>query len=265
MADDPRVRDAAKYYFNAHQSRASYGTLPEVAQPKSIEEAYAVQAAFQALRTEQGRGVIAGYKLGLTSQIMQDLMGIDHPCIGGIFETTIHRSPAIVRAEDFVGLGIECEIAVRLGADLGPRGAPYGREGVAAAVATCAPAIELIEDRTADYTTVTALPLIAENAWNGGIVLGQEVADWKALDLASLRGEMVINGQVVGEGHGRDVMGHPFEPLAWLANALLARGKQLREGMVVMTGSIVTTKHPKPGDEATVSVEGLGTATMTVA
>jgi 2-oxo-3-hexenedioate decarboxylase/2-keto-4-pentenoate hydratase len=76
---------------------------------------------------------------------------------------------------------------------------------------------------------------------------------------------MVINGQAVGEGHGRDVMGHPFEPLAWLANALIARGKQLREGMVVMTGSIVATKHPKPGDEVTVSVEGLGTATMTVA
>ncbi len=100
MAGDTRVRDAAKYYFNAHKARASYGTLPEVAQPKSIEEAYAVQEAFQALLAEQGRGVIAGYKLALTSQIMQDLMGIDHPCIGGIFETTIHRSPAIVRARD---------------------------------------------------------------------------------------------------------------------------------------------------------------------
>ena len=90
------MRDAAKYYFNAHQSQASYGTLPEVAQPKSIEEAYAVQAAFQALRTEQGRGVIAGYKLALTSQIMQDLMGIDHTCIGGIFETTIENGGAII-------------------------------------------------------------------------------------------------------------------------------------------------------------------------
>ncbi len=141
MADDTRVRDAAEYYFNAHMSRASYGILPDVARPQSLEEAYAVQEAFQALRTKQGRGAIAGYKLALTSQIMQDLIGIDHPCIGGIFETTIHRSPATVRAADFVGLGIECEIAVRLGADLGPRGTPYDRTGVAAAVAGCAPAI----------------------------------------------------------------------------------------------------------------------------
>ncbi len=111
---------------------------------------------------------------------------------------------------------------------------------------------------------MTALPLIAENSWNGGIVLGQEVADWKALDLENLRGEIVIDGQTVGEGHGRDVMGHPFEPLAWLANALIARGTHLREGMVVMTGSIVATKRPKPGDEIAVSVEGLGTAAMTV-
>jgi 2-oxo-3-hexenedioate decarboxylase/2-keto-4-pentenoate hydratase len=235
-----------------------------VAQPKDLVEAYAVQEAFQGLCREHGRGAIAGYKLALTSRIMQDLMGIDHPCIGGIFETTIRRSPATVRAADFVGLGIECEIAVRLGADLGPKDAPYGRESVAAAVAACVPAIELIEDRAADYTTVTALPLIAENAWNGGIVLGQEVADWKALDLENLRGEMAINGQTVGVGHGRDVMGHPFEPLAWLANALIARGKHLREGMVVMTGSIVATQRPKPGDKITVSLEGLGSAAMTV-
>ena len=264
MADDGRVGAAARYYFDAHESRASYGILPEVAQPNSTEEAYAVQDAFQALLAEQGRGVIAGYKLALTSQVMQDLMGIDHPCTGGIFDTTIHRSPAIVRAEDFVGLAIECEIAVRLGADLGPGNAPYGKDAVAAAVATCAPAIELVEDRAADYAKVTALPLIAENAWNGGIVLGEEVADWQALDLASLHGEMAINGHVVGEGHGRDVMGHPFEALAALANMLIARGQQLRQGMVVMTGSIVATKHPKPGDEATVSIEGLGTAAMTV-
>ncbi len=260
MTDDARVRDAARYYFNAHRSRASYGTLPEVAQPKSIEEAYAVQEAFQALLTEGGRGPLAGYKLAVTSQVMQELMGIDHPCVGGIFETTIHRSPATVRVKDFVGLGIECEIAVRLGADLGPTGAPYDRDGVADAVATCAAAMELIEDRAADYKTVTALPLIAENAWNGGIVLGPEVADWQALDLAGSRGAMAINGEAVGEGHGRDVMGHPFEPLAWLANALIARGKHLREGLVVITGSIVTTKYPKPGDRVEVEIEGLGTA-----
>lgn len=259
-----RARKAATYYFNAHKSRASYGILPEVAQPKSIEDAYAVQEAFQALLTEQGRGPLAGYKLALTSQVIQELMGIDQPCIGGIFETTIHRSPAAVRAADFVRLGIECEIAVRLGADLGPAGAPYDRKRAADAVATCAAAIELIEDRAADYTTVTARSLVAENAWNGGIVLGPEVADWQALDLAGVRGEMVINGEAVGQGHGRDVMGHPFEPLAWLANALIARGKHLRGGMVVMTGSIVATKYPKPGDEATVSVEGLGAAMMTV-
>ncbi len=55
-------------------------------------------------------------------------------------------------------------------------------------------------------------------------------------------------------------MGHPFEPLAWLANALIARGKHLREGLVVITGSIVTTKYPKPGDAVEVFVEGLGRA-----
>ncbi len=68
---------------------------------------------------------------------------------------------------------------------------------------------------------------------------------------------MVINGQQVGEGKGGDVMGHPLEALAWLANTLAARGKSLSQGMLVMTGSIVSTKFLNAGDNATVSIEGL--------
>ncbi len=135
---------------------------------------------------------------------------------------------------------------------------------MAEAVAACAAGIELIEDRAADYETVTALPLIAENAWNGGIVVGPEVSAWRALDLAAARGAMSINGEEVGEGHGRDALGHPLEAVVWLANALGARGKTLRRDMVVMTGSIVTTKYLRAGDTATVAVDGLGEARLTV-
>jgi 2-keto-4-pentenoate hydratase len=75
---------------------------------------------------------------------------------------------------------------------------------------------------------------------------------------------MVINGHRAGEGKGGDVMGHPLEALAWLANTLAARGKSLSQGMIVMTGSIVSTKFLDSGDTATVSIDGLGEARLAV-
>ena len=96
------------------------------------------------------------------------------------------------------------------------------------------------------------------------MVLGPQVTAWRNIDLAATRGAMIINGQRAGEGKGGDVMGHPLEALAWLANTLAARGKSLSQGMIVMTGSIVSTKFLNTGDTATVSIDGLGEARLTV-
>src|SRR5215475_5550438 len=114
------------------------------------------------------------------------------------------------------------------------------------------PAFELVDDRQADYTQLAAqvLTLIADNAWNAGIVLGSPFMDWRTVDLAAARGVMVINGTVAGEGRGRDVRSHPLEALLWLVNMLAQQGKSLTQGMSVMTGSIVATKFVNPGDTA---------------
>jgi 2-keto-4-pentenoate hydratase len=53
-------------------------------------------------------------------------------------------------------------------------------------------------------------------------------------------------------------MGHPFEALAWLANNLAARGRGLRAGEFVFTGSVVETKWLNRGDRVEMEVEGLG-------
>jgi len=90
------------------------------------------------------------------------------------------------------------------------------------------------------------------------------VTDWREIDLVGARGTMTINDELVGEGRGGDVLGHPLEALVWLANTLAERGKSLKEGLIIMTGSVVSTRFLNPGDIATVSVEGLGTARLQV-
>jgi 2-keto-4-pentenoate hydratase len=193
-------------------------------------------------------------------------VGFHASIAGAILARTIHSSPITLRRTDYVRLGVECEIAVQLARDLPAAQAPFRRDQVADAVAAVMPAFELIDDRQADYTQLAAhvLTLIADNAWNAGIILGPPLRDGRHVDLAAARGVMRINGTVVGEGYGRDVMGHPFEALRWLVNMLAQRGKSLTQGMIVMTGSIVATKFVNPGDTVGLSVDGLGEAQLSV-
>jgi 2-keto-4-pentenoate hydratase len=241
-----------------------FDPIDEALRPGDTDQGYAVQDAYQALARADGAGDIVGWKVALTSKVMQELLGCNQPCEGAIFATRLHASPARVAGAGFANLGVESEIAVRLGRDLPAGNGPHTRDTVADAVAACMAGIELVDDRAADYGAVDAPLLIGMNSLNAGCVLGPDVTDWRSLDLAAIKGRMVINGEIVGEGVGGDALGHPLEPLAWLANNLNRRGTMLKAGQVVMTGSIVTTKWLQPGDEMATMIDGLGEARVTV-
>jgi 2-keto-4-pentenoate hydratase len=174
-----------------------------------------------------------------------------------MFQSEIRHSPAEVRVADFCRVGIETEIAMRLGEDL-PEGGD--RDRVAATVESCMAAIEVLEDLRHDYKRLTAAAMVAGNVWNAGCVLGAPNADWKKLDLTTLTYRLTVNGSEIGTGKGSDVMGNPLNALTWLANRLAADGRPLKRGIVVMTGSTVPIQFPRPGDRAVVTVEGLGRA-----
>ena len=264
MASEERVWQAARFLHEAHRARAPYQPMPDAFAPRDINEAYDIQEAFHELLKPE-RGAIAGYKVALTTAVMQKMVGFGHPCSGAIFASGVHHSPAAVKGSDFVHLGAECEIAALLLRDLPASAAPYDRESVAGAVAALMPAFELVDDRGADYSDLFFLGAAADNAWNAGIVLGEPVTDWQDIDLVAASGAMTINGQPAGEGRGGDVLGHPLEALAWLANNLAERGKSLQKDMIVMTGSIVSTKFLNRGDEVHFGIDTLGEVRLTVA
>jgi len=248
----------AQWLWEARQRRHSYRNLPDQLRPASIAEAYAGQEAYYRC-AEPAYGAVAGAKIATTTKVMQQLMGIDHPCGGAIFARTIHTSPAKVRAADFINLRIESEIALQLGADLPASGAPWMRESVAPAVAAAMPAFELIEDRHADYQKTEATSLIVENCWNGGVVVGAP-KPVPVSDLIGIAGRLTMNGKAAGEGAAED----PCETLAWLANHLAERGRDLKAGMVVITGSLIPTVSIASGDRAVFAVDGLGEAVLDV-
>lgn len=255
---------AAKRLLEAHEARRRFEPLPPELAPASAEEAYAIQDAFVALRSDR-LGAITGYKVALASAAMRRFVGVEEPQLGAMLESTLHRSPARVRAADYVHLIVEFEIGVQLAEDLPAADAPFTRERVARAVGGIMPAIELADDRNADYAGLARQPfeLIADNAWSEGAVLGVP-ADWKGIDLGAVRGVATINGQAVGEGRGAEAMGHPFDSVAWVANLLASHGRGLLRRDVVITGSLVTSKPARPGDLITFSLEGLGSVELRV-
>jgi 2-keto-4-pentenoate hydratase len=258
MADDARLQAMADWMWQARTRRQPYRNLPADLRPASIAEAYAAQEVYYRL-AESTYGTVAGAKIATTTKVMQQLMGIDHPCGGAIFSRTIHRSPATLRAADFVNLRIESEIALELGADLPASGAPWTRAAVAPAVAAALPAFELIEDRSADYAKTEATSLIVENCWNGGIVTGarQRVP---LDDLVGIKGRLTLDGKRAGDGAAED----PCSTLAWLANHVAERGRGLKAGMIVITGSLIVTVSIAPGQRAEFAVDGLGEVVMDV-
>jgi len=256
---------AAKHLFDAHERRERFEPLPGVIAPRTPDEAYAIQDAFVALRARK-LGAIAGYKIALTSAEMRRFVGVDTPQAGMVFGSTLRRSPARLRAADYVRLLVEFEVAVEIGEDLPAADKPFFRERVSRAVGAVMPAMEIADDRDADYKQLANHPLdlVADNSWNEGAVLGAAVRDWRAIDLAAVRGVATINGIKVGEGRGADCMGHPLDALAWLADHLASIGRGLLRGDVVITGSIITSKFVKPGDRVRFDLEPLGAVELQV-
>jgi 2-keto-4-pentenoate hydratase len=221
---------------------------------KDLADAYRVQDAYVAAII--GDNGIAGYKIGLTSKRMQEMCRIDQPIRGTVFSGRVADSGVHLALADYHHLGLEFEICVRLAHDLVLSAVPFTPESAGAAVGAVAAAIELVDDRHADYSVLHCDTLVADNSWNAGIVLGAFVPTPARIEDAV--GVAYQDGVELARGRGADVLGHPFMPLAWLANHLAASGRMLRKGDLVMTGSIVTTRFPAGPFTYRFDVSGIG-------
>jgi 2-keto-4-pentenoate hydratase len=260
-----RTLQAARAVVSARLSAAALDTLPASVRPRDVAEGYRVQKAVHEMLAETDWGPVVGHKIGCTTSVMQQYLRIPHPCAGGLFSGRIHQRSANLNHAAFVRPGIECEIAVRLGRDLPADGAPFTPDRVAAAVESYMTAIEIVDERYADWPHTEAPTLIADDFFAAGCVLGAPIAREAVPDLSHLAGQALINGVEAARGIGADVMGHPHNALAWLANNLAERGEALRAGELVLTGSLVQTQWPASGDEVVVTISGLGTASVTFA
>ncbi len=252
-----RVLEAAQVIATARRNRTALASLAPKLAPRDEAEGYLIQRAVHDLLLPHV-GAMVGYKIGCTSPVMQQYLDIQHPCGGGVFERGVHDSGASLQTGDYVRVGVECEIAVRLARDLAASEQPFTAEWMGEAIDAYHPAIEIVDDRYVKWETLGAPTLVADDFFAAGCVLGEPVERSAAPDLLKVAGRALVNGTEAGRGTGADVLGHPHNALAWLANHLAAEGRGLHAGQIVLTGSFVKTIWLNAGDRVTMELEGLG-------
>ncbi len=202
-----------------------------------------------------------GFKIGATTKQMQDYLGLAGPAAGFVPKESLRPNGAKLRFADFQNPGVECEVGLRLAHDLPP--GPCTQEQAAAAVAEVFPAIEIVEKRYGDLKELGTPTLIADQVFHAAGVIGTPIANWRSVDLGATHGEMFLGGKLAGHGHGRDLLGHPLNALAWLAGSGAAEVfGGLKAGMVVWLGSVTPPFWLEGPTTVEARFDSLGSATL---
>ncbi len=255
--DDATMREIAARLERAERDRIAIDP-PAAGASMSVADAYRIQMINVERRAGGGRRIV-GRKVGLTSAAMQKMFGVNEPDFGHLFDDMMIADGAECRAGSLLQPRVEPEIAFVLGREL--RGPGVTREAVMAAAEYVTPALEIIDSRIRDWK-ITLPDTIADNASSARVVLGARRSRPGALDLGAAALTLEKNGAVVERGLGSAVMGHPAQPVAWLANKLAEFGQTLTAGSVIIPGALCRAVEVGAGDSIVANFEGLGSVSV---
>jgi len=250
--------DAATCLMEVRRTGNLIDVLPDQLRPQSLDDAYAIQAAYVAQLADASGGERIGYKVGATGDAPQKMLELPEPFSGVLLSSFVHDSPATIAADRCFHRIIEIEFAFRMSDDLPAAAAPYDDTAVMAAVGSTILAIEVVDLRYAGAMKAGGLHVIADGGGLGHWIKGPEIGDVGGIDFDDYAVELCINGDAVQQGNSANVLGSPINSLAWLANTLCARGGGLRAGDLVTTGSCIPPTPVSAGDDVVADFGALG-------
>ena len=181
-------------------------------------DAYRIQERFAADRIAEGHQ-ITGYKVGLTSKAMQEMAGVDEPDYGVLLDFLMREDGAALDTQRFIRPAVEIEIAFVMKDEL--RGPGVTAEDVIAATDHVLPAIEIVDFRLSlKNRRQGILDTVADLASCGAVIVGRTRLQLDQIDLGSVTGQLLKNGEVLEEGAASEVLGNPVNAIVWLANKL---------------------------------------------
>lgn len=255
------IRHQAERLYKARATREPIAPLSGELPDLTVADAYAIQSELvRLLRGEHGQ--VVGYKLGLTSKPMQEMLGVAEPDYGPILDSMVQRTGAALERGAFIQPKIEAELALHLRCDL--VGPGVSRDQAGDAVSGVSLAVEIIDSRIEDWK-IRLTDTVADLASAGAVCLSPTIVPLDDLDPRLVGVVVSRNGQLMATGAGAAALGDPLEALAWLANTLAAYGERLQAGRFVMTGSLHAAFPFAAGDEIRVETDRLGSLVVGIA
>lgn len=234
--------------------------IPESIRPRTLLEAYAIQARLVELLGME----TCGWFCACTNEKIQTRLGLFEPYYARLLEPFLLESGAVLKSADYPPLVLECEFGFRLGHDLPSRQEPYSRDDIEGAVLLVHPTIEVVAGHLKNWPEQDVYSVIADNGTDGALIYGEGKRDWLNLDLKLCSVQLTVNGETVRRGVGADVLGNPIDAMVWLANARSRDGDGLKQGEIHNTRTATDIAWVKPGDIAVAEFSGLGEFELTI-
>jgi 2-oxo-hept-3-ene-1,7-dioate hydratase len=248
MLTPEQIETAAAALLAAEEAREQIGLLSIQHPGMTLDDAYAIQSAQMRQKLAAGRRVI-GWKIGLTSKVMQDALGIDTPDSGVLYDDMLFQSGEVVPEGRFIQPRVEAEIAFVMKDAIGGK---VTRDEVLAATDYVAPSLEILDTRILRKDPETGrarviVDTVSDNAANAGIVLGTQRNAPRAFDLRWTGAILRAGGEVVATGLGAAVLDDPVMGIVWLARRMHQYGQRIEAGQVILSGSFIAPIECPPG------------------
>ena len=255
-----KITELGNELYLAMRANKTLQPLTEREPEITIEDAYHISRVMLDARLEGDGERVIGKKIGVTSSVVQEMLGVYQPDVGFLTDAMEYPNNASIKIDgNMIQPLAEAEIAFRLKADL--IGPGITEADVLSASESIMPCFEIVDSRIDDWK-VKIQDTVADNASCGVYVLGEDIAVNKETDFPALDVKVYKNGEFLSEGKGRAVQGNPLTAVAWLANTLGEFGIPLKAGETILSGSVVPMEKVKAGDEMHMELTGLGSATV---
>lgn len=224
----------------------------------TLDCAYECQEALMDLRKAEGHRVV-GVKMGFTSVAKMEQMGVSDMIIGVLTSDMEVKDGAALTKGNYIHPRAEPEIAFRLSKDIN---GPVQLEQVLNYVDGVAAAVEVIDSRYENFK-FSLEDVVADNCSSTAFALGPWCTVPQGLN--GLDMDLRFNGESVAAGSSNAILDNPFAALAAATRLASEYNIELKAGMVVLAGAATAAHFIEAGSTVEAVVDGLGTASFTVA
>ena len=256
--DKTKIQHYGDELYQALLERKAVDPLTDRESAITIEDAYQIQLRMIQRRVDAGETIV-GKKIGVTSKVVMDMLGVNQPDFGQMTSGMVFNEGDAIRAETMIAPKAEAEVAFMLKRDL--MGPGVTAADVLRATDCVMPCFEIVDSRIKDWK-IKIQDTVADNASCGVLTLGGLKKDPRKLDLALAGMVLEKNGELISTATGAAVQGSPVNAVAWLANTLGRLGIGLKAGEVILSGSQSPLVPVKAGDSLVCHVGGLGSTSV---